>query len=84
VATDSDHPRTINGNPLDILLSILQTEIAMLSSEINVAKIEQYRDTIFAGMQFVFNITDPPQALDFIQKQLMIPLGGYIWTRRTG
>jgi hypothetical protein len=49
VATDSDHPRTINGNPLDILLSILQTEIAMLSSEINVAKIEQYRDTIFAG-----------------------------------
>jgi hypothetical protein len=84
VATDSDHPRTINGNPLDILLSILQTEIAMLSSEINVAKIEQYRDTIFAGMQFVFNITDPPQALDFIQKQLMIPLGGYIWTRADG
>jgi hypothetical protein len=84
VATDSDHPRTINGHPLDILLAILIDEISMLTTEVNVAKIEQYRDTIFAGMQFVFNITDPPQALDFIQKQLMIPLGGYIWTRADG
>lgn len=82
--TDSDHPRTIQGNPIDILLSILETDLEIDLEKIDVTRMEEYRDTYFAGMEFSFSITDPPQARDFIQKQLMVPLGGILWINNLG
>lgn len=82
--TDSDHPKTILGNPIDILLSILEDDLSIDPARIDVARIEAYRDTYFAGMNFLFTITGPPQARDFIQKQLMVPLGGILWINNLG
>lgn len=83
-APSTDNPLTLNAHPLDILLSILLTEVGLDSSLVNSAKIEAYRDGPFAGMQFVFNVTQSPAALDFIKNQIMKPLGGYIWLNSKG
>jgi hypothetical protein len=84
IATDADHPRTLNGNPLDILISALQNEVGLDSADIDLAKITQYRDTVYAGVQFQFSITSPPAAKDFIENELMKPLGAYIWPNNLG
>jgi hypothetical protein len=84
LATDSSHPRTLNGNPLDILIAALQSEVGLSSDDIDLAKITSYRDTIYAGVQFEFLITSPPVAKDFIENELMKPLGAYIWPNNLG
>lgn len=84
LATDSTHARTLNGNPLDILITALQSEIGLTSGDIDLAKITHYRDTIYAGVQFQFEITSPPTAKDFIENELMKPLGAYIWPNNLG
>jgi hypothetical protein len=81
--TDSDHPRTISGNPLDIMLAIF-TLLGLDISEYDNDRIVAYRDTYFAGMNLTFKITSPPQARDWMQKQLMIPLGGILWVNNLG
>lgn len=83
-ATDSDHRKTINAHPLDVLIDILENQVGYPSSQINIQKIATYRDTIFAGLQFVFSIDSPPSAKDFIENQIMKPLGGYIWVNNLG
>jgi hypothetical protein len=77
--TDQNHPRTLNGHPLDILLLILEDEVGLSTGDINVARIQDFRDNVFSGVQFDFNITSPPTAADFIANQIMKPLGGYYW-----
>ncbi|HWR36365.1 MAG TPA: hypothetical protein VN622_10900 [Clostridia bacterium] len=76
--TDSDHPRTLNGNPLDIMLSILRVELGLPEQRIHAARIEAYRDQLFAGVQFAFTLDSAPEAREFIQSQLLKPLGGYL------
>jgi hypothetical protein len=80
--TDSNHPRTLNGHPLDILLNALTNEVGIAA--VDIAKIEQYRDTVYNGVQFEFKITSPPVAKDFIANELMKPLGAYIWPNNLG
>src|ERR1700722_19960017 len=82
--TDSDHLRTLNGHPLDILIAALVDEAGIPATAINQAKINGYRDGIFAGIQFKFEIDSPPAAKDFIEAQLLKPLGGYLWTNNKG
>jgi len=82
--TDSDHLRTLNGHPLDMLLAIFSTELGLQPTDYNSAKIIHYRDTLFAGVQFTFSIDSPPAAKDFIEKEIMRPLGGYLWTNNLG
>ena len=83
-ATDSDHPRTLNGHPLDILISLLENEIGLAPTDIDLAKIQTFRDGVYSGMQFQFTITSPPAAKDFIENELMKPLGAYIWPNNEG
>jgi hypothetical protein len=83
-ATDSDHPRTLNGNPLDILIAALQVEVGLSPDAIDIAKIAFYRDTIYPGLQFEFSITSPPVAKEFIETELMKPLGAYLWSNSLG
>lgn len=78
--TDNDHRKTLNQHPLDILTDILTAAGVTYNS----TKIAAYRDGIFSGTQFEFSIDSPPVALDFIQQQIMKPLGGYIWTNNVG
>lgn len=82
--TDSNNRRTLNGHPLDILLAIFSTELALPTSAYNQTKIQGYRDGLFAGTQFNFSIDSPPAAKDFIEKEIMRPLGGYLWTNGQG
>lgn len=82
--TSSDHLRTVEGHPLDILLDILSTQVGLSAGKIDTAKIEEYRDGIFAGMKLVFHLDQAVTAGDFIKAQIMKPLGGYIWTTADG
>jgi hypothetical protein len=78
-ATGSDHPKTLLGNPMDLLLSILTDYIGFTDvTDFDGDKIRAYRDEYFAGLLFEFSITSPPAAKDFIESQLMKPLGGYL------
>ncbi len=83
-ATDGDHIRTLNGHPLDMVIAILQDEVGYADEEIDIAKLEQYRDSVFAGVQMQFRIDSPPAAKEFIEQQLLRPLGGWLWTNNLG
>jgi hypothetical protein len=43
-----------------------------------------YRDTIFSGITFEFSLTSPPAAKDFIENEILKPLGGYHWPNNLG
>jgi hypothetical protein len=83
-ATSSDHPKTLNGHPLDILLATLETECGYLTSQIDVARITTYRDGLYSGAQMQFTLTSPVTASEFIEKEIMIPLGAYHRTNNLG
>jgi hypothetical protein len=82
--TDSDHRKTLNAHPLDILEDILLNQIGLTLDQFNNATLQTYRNGIFAGVQFYFSIDSPPAAKDFIESEIMKPLGGYIWTNNLG
>lgn len=83
-APSSTNPLTLNAHPLDIMLNILSVQVGLSSGQIDTAKIEAYRNGPFAGMQFLFNVTQSPAAADFIENQIMKPLGGYMWVNSKG
>jgi hypothetical protein len=77
-------PERLNGHPLDILLEILGDGSRSRVSLIDVTKIQAYRDGVFAGQQFTFTIDSPPAAKEFIEQEIMKPLGGYLWVNSLG
>jgi len=83
-ATDSKHTRTLNGHPLDILLAILQDELQMDAADIDITKIQTYRDTIYSGAQMQFTIDSPPVAKDFIENEILKPMAAYRYTDNLG
>lgn len=82
--TDSSHPRTLTGHPLDMLLEILLTEVGLDASLVDSTKIQNYRDNVFSGVSFLFSLTQAPAAADFIKNQILKPLGGYLWVNSAG
>jgi hypothetical protein len=80
----STNPCILNGHPLDMLLEILQDEIGYADSDINLTQIEAFRDTVFTGVEFYFVITGSVDAKDFIENQLLKPLGGYLFSNYLG
>jgi hypothetical protein len=82
--TSSDHVRTLNGHPLDILIAALETECGLTSGQVDEAKITQYRDTIYSGAQMSFVLDSAPVAKEFIETELMKPLGAYLRTDNLG
>jgi hypothetical protein len=83
-ATDTNNVKTILAHPLDILLDILNNKIGLPAGNVDSAKIINYRDNIFGGMQFQFKLSQAPAAADFIKSQLLKPLGGYLWVNSVG
>lgn len=82
-AIGSKHPKTINGHPIDILVSALGL-CGVPANSINTAKLYYYRDTIYNGLRFAFTVTSAPMGKDFIESELMKPLGGYFRETNTG
>lgn len=82
--TDQDHHKTLLAHPLDILLNILLTQLALPADLVRSSVIEAYRDGPFAGQMFKFELDSPPAAMDFIEQQIMQPLGGYCYVDSSG
>lgn len=82
--TDSDHPKTIVGNPLDIVKSILLDYLTLSPGMVDSTKLDAYRDQYFAGATMEFSITSPPEAKAFLEDQIFKPLGGYLWPNNLG
>jgi hypothetical protein len=82
--TSSDHVRTLSGHPLDILIHALEVECGLTSGQVDEAKITQYRDTIYSGAQMLFTLDSAPVAKEFIETELMKPLGAYLRTDNLG
>jgi hypothetical protein len=82
-ATSSNHPKTIFDHPLNILVDALQ-QAGIDISDIDTPKIEFYRDTIYSGTPFEFNLTSPQTAKDFIENEIMKPLAMYLWVNNLG
>ena len=84
--TSASNIKTLTGHPLAIMLDILQNQLrdpitgqALDQTLIDVTKITNYMTGPFDGMEFLFHLTQPPTALDFIKNQILKPLGGYLW-----
>lgn len=84
--TSSSNIKTLTGHPLDMMLDILLNQLrdpksgqALDPSLVDVTKIQAYRNGPFDGMEFLFHLSQPPAALDFIKNQILKPLGGYLW-----
>lgn len=75
--TSSDHPKTLIGNPMDILLDVLANQIPLDPAQINITAIADYKATLFAGTKLKFNVTNAPSAKDFLDRELFKALGGY-------
>lgn len=82
--TDSDNLRILSAHPLDLMLSALLTEVGLDESQVDLGRIQSYRDGVFAGLAFQFAIDSPPAAQDFIESQILKPLGGYMWINSKG
>jgi hypothetical protein len=81
---DSNHPHTIVGeHPLDILVDALE-QAGVSSIQIDTAKIAFYRDGIFNSYKFSFTLNSAVTAKDFIENELMKPLGMYLWVNNLG
>ena len=89
--TSSDNIKTVTGNPLSILLDILQNQTGKTigtkvfpSTNIDFTTINAYINGPYNGVNFVFHLTQAPMALDFIKSQLLKPMGGYLFVNAAG
>lgn len=89
--TSSSNLKTLNNNPLSILLNILQNQVGsqvgtkkLPPNTIDTTTIQAYIDGPFNGVNFVFHLQQAPAAGDFIKNQLLKPMGGYLCTNAAG
>jgi hypothetical protein len=80
----STNPLTIIGNPMDILYAVLSAQVGFADHEIDIATIDSYRNTLWAGVEMQFSLSSAPEAKSFIENELLKPLGGYGWTDNLG
>src|SRR4029077_18521168 len=74
-STSTAHPRTLLAHPLDILLTALETQCGYSSAQVDEAKIVAYRDGVYSGQSMKFSLTSAPIAKDFIESEILKPLG---------
>jgi len=82
--TSNNDPKTLTGNPMTLLLDILQTECGLPALYINTAAITALRDGLFAGMRMKFQLTKAPEAKAFLDAEIFKALGGYAFQDALG
>ncbi len=82
--TSNKNPKTLLGNPMDLLTSTLQTELGLAAGQINSNAINAYKNGLFAGMQMRFLLTTAPEGKHWIELELMKALGGYAFWNGAG
>jgi hypothetical protein len=97
---DEDTSVTISGNPLDLVMQILTSTGAGTNGTydtlaetngrgidddlIDIATIEEIRDSYFPTLDWSFTLLESWEAKDFIESQIMLPLGLYLTTKNDG
>lgn len=81
--TSSNHPKTLFDHPLNILVDALE-QAGIAAANIDTPKIQYYRDTIFSGTPFKFTLSSAPTAKEFIEGEIMKPLGMYLRVNNLG
>jgi hypothetical protein len=75
--TSDGHQVTVQGNPMDILTELLETECGYPSSALNLPAIANFHDNLFGGNVMTFYLSQSPQAMAFLQQEIFSPLAGY-------
>ena len=74
--TSDAHPRTVIGNPMDILLEVLDA-VGYTSGQINSGVISAYKTSLFDGMTMQWSVTQMPQAGAWLDQEIFAPLAGF-------
>lgn len=75
--TATSHPKTVSGNPMDVLLDVLQNQLGLSAGEINTTAINNYKNSIFAGMKMKWSLTRASEAKQWLELEIFKALGGY-------
>ncbi len=74
--TGNNHLATVQGSPMEILTeAVLQSGLP--AAQINTAAIQALNENAYFGLMLYFRISYPPRAKDFIEQEILKPLGGY-------
>lgn len=74
--TSQNHVATVQTDPMTALYDAV-IESGLPSANINIAAIEALQQTCYFGLLVYFQITYPPRAKDWIEQEILKPLGGY-------
>ena len=74
--TGNNHPATVSGSPMDILQEAV-TQSGLPTANINAAAIALLNTNVYFGLTQRFTLTYPPRAKDFIEAEILKPLGAY-------
>ena len=74
--TGRNHLATVQGSPMAILEeAVIQSGLPL--GNINTQAIQNLNTNVYFGQYFYFNVSYPPRAKDFIENEILKPLGGY-------
>lgn len=82
--TSSDHPKTLEGDAVDLMLDVLQNELGMTSDQLNLAAFTALQNGPLAGVKLQFSLTTAPQGLEFLTREFCKPLGVLLFTNASG
>jgi hypothetical protein len=74
--TGNNHPATVDDTPMNILIEAA-LESGLPANNINFTAIEALNASAYFGLIFKFGVTYPPRAEDFIEQEILKPLGAY-------
>jgi len=75
-ATSNANPATVIGSPMDILQEAA-TQSGLPTANINADAIANLNTNVYFGLNQRFSVTYPPRAKDFIENEILKPLGAY-------
>lgn len=81
--TNNNHPATILNTPMAILQQAA-IQSGLPAANINTAAIAKLNTSVYFGMTQFFTVTYPPRAKDFIEAEILKPLGAYWFWNNLG
>jgi hypothetical protein len=82
--TSASNPRTLDGNPLDLVTSLLETELGIAAGDVDTAAITALRNGRFSCTRMLFSLTKAVNAKTFLEQELLRPNGLFHFVRNTG
>ena len=74
--TGNNHLATVYGSPMDILEEAV-TQSGLPTANINSTAINNLNTNVYFGLNQKFSVSYPPRAKDFIEAEILKPLGAY-------